>query len=29
VIGNDFDLTNNFFSYKRLKDLGTKVPEFF
>jgi hypothetical protein len=28
VIGNDFDLTNNKFSYKRLKEVETKVPEF-
>ena len=29
VIGNDFDLTNNKFSYKPLKELETKVPEIF
>ena len=29
VIGNDFDLTHNKFSYKPLKELETKVPEFF
>jgi hypothetical protein len=29
VIGNDFDLTNNEFSYKPLKELADKVPEFF
>jgi hypothetical protein len=29
VIGNDFDLTNNKFSYNPLKELETKVPEFF
>ena len=27
VIGNDFDLTENKFSYKRLKELALKVPE--
>ena len=29
VIRNDFDLTNNMFSYKPLKEVETKVPEFF
>ena len=29
VIGNDFDLTKNKFSYTSLKELETKVPEFF
>ena len=29
VIGNDFDLTNNMFSYTPLKEVETKVPEFF
>jgi len=28
VIGNDFDLTNNKFSYKPLKELASKVPGF-
>ena len=28
VIGNDFDLTNNMFSYTPLKEVETKVPEF-
>jgi hypothetical protein len=29
VIEDDFDLTKNKFSYKRLKEVETKVPEFF
>lgn len=28
VTGNDFDLDKNKFSYKRLKELESKVPEF-
>jgi hypothetical protein len=28
VLGNDFDLTKNKFSYTRLKELETKVPKF-
>jgi hypothetical protein len=29
VIKDDFDLTNNKFSYKPLKELGPKVPDCF
>ena len=28
VIGKDFELTNNLFSYTRLKEWESKVPEF-
>jgi hypothetical protein len=28
VIGNDFDLTSNKFSYTSLKEVDAKVPEF-
>jgi len=28
VIGNDFDVTNNKFSYTPLKELENKVPKF-
>jgi hypothetical protein len=29
VLRNDFDVTKNKFSYTPLKELKTKVPEFF